>query len=114
MSMRTPPCWRTFSSAGVELMIALAADISTKTAPKIIATAIVGCILVGLLTAYLFRHAVARAEKTGELSRRADVRRCVLLIARFTQGHQRLFVGSFVLLSVEAVTTVFAWYPLTY
>lgn len=95
-------------------MIALAADISTQTAPKIIAAAIIGCILVGLTTAYMFRRAVAQSGKTGQLSRRADIRRCVLLIARFTQGHQRLFVGGFLLLSVEAVTSVFAWYPLTY
>ena len=95
-------------------MIVLAADISYKTAPKIIAAAIIGCLLVGLLTAFLYRRAVAQSGKTRQLSRRADVRRCVLLIARFTQGHQRLFVGGFLLLSVEAVTSVFAWYPLTY
>jgi ABC-type multidrug transport system fused ATPase/permease subunit len=95
-------------------MMVLAADMSYKTAPKIIAAAIIGCMLVGLITAYMFKRATAQSHTTRQLGRSEDIRRCLLLIARFTQGNQRLFVGAFLLLSVEAVTAVFAWYPLTY
>ncbi len=95
-------------------MIQLAADISTKTAPDIIVASIVGCFLIFLLSLAAFRFANSQRAQGARLGRRADVRRSVLLIARFTRGDQRLFVIAFLLLSVEAVTQLFAWYPLAY
>src|SRR5690349_8602822 len=93
-------------------MTLLAADLTTKTAPKIILTSIFGCILAGLFAVWLLR----RFSKDVEVGngRRADVRRALRLLARFTDGGHRIFVVGFVLLSIEAVTTIFAWYPLTY
>jgi ABC-type multidrug transport system fused ATPase/permease subunit len=95
-------------------MIELAADISTKTAPDIILASIIGCLLIFLLSALAFRLASTDRAQSARLSRRADIRRSVLLIARFTKGNQGLLVAAFVLLSVEAVTQLFAWYPLAY
>jgi ABC-type multidrug transport system fused ATPase/permease subunit len=94
----------------------------TRTTELVAATivgSIIGCI-VGIIIAWCFRRSLAKLKslrklpETRRLARGADLRRSMILIARFTQGHQRLFIGGFVLLGVEALTSVFAWYPLTY
>jgi ATP-binding cassette, subfamily B, bacterial len=104
-------------------MIPLAVNLGITRTTELVAATIVGSIIgciVGIITAWCFRRAVTRLKslkklpETRRLARGADFRRSMILIARFTQGHQRLFVGGFVLLSVEALTSVFAWYPLTY
>src|SRR5690242_12671399 len=95
-------------------MIILAADITMKTAPRIIVTSLVGCAIVGVVIFWLLRRASEQAEEGRPVAKRGDVRRAVRLIARFTRAQHRLFVAAFVLLSIEAVTSVFAWYPLSY
>ena len=95
-------------------MITLRADITLHTAPRIILTSLLGCALVGLVIYWLLRRASRQAQEGGPLARRDDTRRAVRLIARFTRSQHRLFVTAFVLLSIEAVTSVFAWYPLSY
>jgi ABC-type multidrug transport system fused ATPase/permease subunit len=93
-------------------MTVLAADITTKTAPKIIVSSIIGCILTVLFAMWLFRKYSSHVE-IGD-GKRADIRRMMRLLARFTEGSHKLFIGGFLLLSIEAVTTLFGWYPLTY
>jgi len=95
-------------------MTLLAAGISMRTAPKIIITAILGCILVGVVIALILRTATAHADESRPVAERGDIRRAVRLIAQFTRSQHRTFVVAFVLLSIEAVTQVFAWYPLAY
>jgi ABC-type multidrug transport system fused ATPase/permease subunit len=95
-------------------MIILRADITMHTAPRIILTSLVGCAIVGVVIFWLLRRASEQAEAGRPVSKRGDVRRAVRLIARFTRSQHRLFVAAFVLLSIEAVTSVFAWYPLSY
>jgi ABC-type multidrug transport system fused ATPase/permease subunit len=95
-------------------MMFLAADISMHTAPKIVVTAILGCALVGVAIAFVLRIATRHSDESRPIAERGDVRRAVRLIARFTRTQHRTFVVAFVLLSIEAVTQVFAWYPLAY
>ncbi len=95
-------------------MSLLAADITMRTAPRIVIAAILGCLIVGVLITLLLRIAAAQAVDGRSTSTRADVRRAVRLIAHFTRAQHRIFVVGFLLLSVEAVTQVFAWYPLAY
>jgi len=95
-------------------MITLRADITMNTAPRIVLTSLVGCALVGVVIFLLLRRASRQAEEGRPVAKRDDVRRAVRLIARFTRSQHRLFVTAFVLLSIEAVTSVFAWYPLSY
>ncbi|HXD68371.1 MAG TPA: ABC transporter ATP-binding protein [Gaiellales bacterium] len=85
-----------------------------NTAPRIVLTALVGCALVGVAIYWLLGRASRQAEEGGPVAKRDDARRAVRLIARFTRSQHRLFVTAFVLLSIEAVTSVFAWYPLSY
>jgi len=95
-------------------MITLRADITMNTAPRIVLTSLVGCALVGVAIFWLLGRASRQAEEGRPVAKRSDTRRAVRLIARFTRSQHRLFVTAFVLLSVEAVTSVFAWYPLSY
>ncbi|HKV68863.1 MAG TPA: ABC transporter ATP-binding protein [Gaiellales bacterium] len=95
-------------------MITLRADITMHTAPRIVLTSLLGCALVGVVILLLLRRASRQAEDGRPLGKRDDARRAVRLIARFTRSQHRLFVTAFVLLSIEAVTSVFAWYPLSY
>src|SRR6185312_14761719 len=96
------------------LMITLRADITMNTAPRIVLSALVGCALVVVAIYWLLVRAARQAEEGGPVAKRDDARRAVRLIARFTRSQHRLFVTAFVLLSIEAVTSVFAWYPLSY
>jgi len=95
-------------------MIILRADITMNTAPRIVLTSLAGCALVGLVIYWLLRRASRQADEGRPMAKRDDARRAVRLIARFTRSQHRLFVTAFVLLSIEAVTSVFAWYPLSY
>jgi ABC-type multidrug transport system fused ATPase/permease subunit len=95
-------------------MMFLAADITMHTAPKIVVTALLGCALVGVAIALVLRIATRHSDESRPIAERGDVRRAVRLIARFTRTQHRTFVVGFVLLSIEAVTQVFAWYPLAY
>ena len=45
---------------------------------------------------------------------RSDARRALRLLTRFTEGHHRTFVLALVMLTFEAATAVFEWYPLSY
>ena len=62
-------------------MTLLAAGISMRTAPKIIITAILGCILVGVVIALILRTATAHADESRPVAERGDIRRAVRLIA---------------------------------
>jgi ABC-type multidrug transport system fused ATPase/permease subunit len=95
-------------------MMFLAAGISVRTAPQIVVTAILGCALVGVAIALVLRIATRNSDESRPIAERGDIRRAVRLIARFTRSQHRTFVVAFVLLSIEAVTQVFAWYPLAY
>ncbi|MDX6593999.1 MAG: ATP-binding cassette, subfamily bacterial [Gaiellales bacterium] len=103
----------------IPLTVILVFTRTTELVAAMIIGSIIGCI-AGIIAAWCFRRAIARLKSpkkradTRQLARGADFRRSMILIARFTQGHQRLFIGGFVLLGVEALTSVFAWYPLTY
>ena len=44
----------------------------------------------------------------------SDTRRALRLLARFTDGQHRTFYLALVMLTVEAATAVFEWYPLAY
>jgi ABC-type multidrug transport system fused ATPase/permease subunit/glycosyltransferase involved in cell wall biosynthesis len=109
---RAPDRRRAVRTGG--LMITLRADITMHTAPRIVLTSLLGCAIVGVLIFWLLRRASQQAEEGRPVTKRGDVRRAVRLIARFTRSQHRLFVTAFVLLSIEAVTSVFAWYPLSY
>jgi ABC-type multidrug transport system fused ATPase/permease subunit len=45
---------------------------------------------------------------------RGDARRALRLLGRFTEGHHRTFYLALVMLTFEAATAVFEWYPLSY
>jgi ABC-type multidrug transport system fused ATPase/permease subunit/Ser/Thr protein kinase RdoA (MazF antagonist) len=45
---------------------------------------------------------------------RSDARRALRLLGRFTEGQHRTFYLALVMLTIEAATAVFEWYPLSY